>query len=126
MGVTPSKVYQLLLFKGRAVGGGLSDTRRRAQRLEQGTHEGEAGVSALRKPECGVAGGARPLGGRDTIKALPSLTIQGAGGRGRTEQRPPRSTEAGAELLRRRSRSRCSAQAGVRSGGRGEAAWWGL
>ena len=62
-GDTLSRLYQLLLFKGRAVGGGLSDTRRRAQRLELGSCEGEAGVGALRKPECGVAGGVRPLGG---------------------------------------------------------------
>ena len=62
-GDSPSEAYQLLLFKGRAVGGGLSDTRRRARRQKLGSCEGEAGVSALRKPECGVAGGARPLGG---------------------------------------------------------------
>lgn len=63
MGGTLSRLYQLLLFKGRAVGGGLSDTRRRARRQKPGSCEGEAGVGALRRLEGGVAGGARPLGG---------------------------------------------------------------
>ena len=63
MGDTPSRLYQLLLLKGRAVGGGLSDTRRRARRQKLGSCEGEAGVGALRRREGGVAGGVRPLGG---------------------------------------------------------------
>ena len=62
-GLTHSRLHQLLLFKGRAVGGGLSDTRRRARRPELGSCEGAAGVGALRRLEGGVAGGARPLGG---------------------------------------------------------------
>ena len=62
-GDTLSKAYQLLLFKGRAVGGGLSDTRRGARRQKLGSCEGEAGVGALRRLEGGVAGGTRPLGG---------------------------------------------------------------
>ena len=86
---TYSKLYSLKLIKGRAVGGGLSDTRRRARRQKLGSCEGEAGVGALRRLEGGVAGGARPLGGRYTLKALPALTIQGAGGRGRAERHPP-------------------------------------
>ena len=65
-GVTLSRLYQLLLFKGRAVGGGLSNARRGARRQKPGSCEGEAGVGARRKPECGVVGGARPLGGADT------------------------------------------------------------
>ena len=63
MGVSPSEAYQLLLLKGRAAGGGLSDTRRRARRQKLGSCEGEAGVGARRRLEGGVAGGARPLGG---------------------------------------------------------------
>ena len=58
-----SRAYQLLLLKGRAVGGGTSDTRRGARRQKLGSCEGGAGVGALRKPECGVVGGTRPLGG---------------------------------------------------------------
>ena len=63
MGVTHPGFYQLLLFKGRAAGGGLSDTRRRARRQKLGSCVGEAGVGALRRLEGGVVGGARPLGG---------------------------------------------------------------
>ena len=62
-GDIPSKAYQLLLFKGRAVGGGQSNAHRVARKPEQGSREGEAGVGALRRLECGVVGGARPLGG---------------------------------------------------------------
>lgn len=63
MGVTLSRLYQLLLFKGRAVGGGLSNAHRGARRQKLGSCEGEAGVGALRRLEGGVVGGARPHGG---------------------------------------------------------------
>ena len=60
-----------------------------------------------RSQEGGVVGGAKPLGGRYTLKDLPTLAIQGAGGRGRTEQRPqwsPRGEAERAELWVGRSR----------------------
>ena len=63
VGVTLSRLYQLLLLKGRAVGGGLSNAHRGARRLKLGSCEGEAGVGTLRRLEGGVMGGARPLGG---------------------------------------------------------------
>ena len=63
MGVTHPGFYQLLLFMGRAAGGGLSNAHRGARRQKLGSCEGEAEVGALRRLVGGVVGGARPLGG---------------------------------------------------------------
>ena len=62
-GVTPSKVYRLLLFKGRAVGGGLSNGRSGARSAEHGGGACGEGEVPMRSREGGVVAGARPLGG---------------------------------------------------------------
>ena len=64
VGVTPSKVHRLLLFKGRAVGGGLSNARSGAREAKPSRCACPAGFAAERSREGGVVGGAKPLGGR--------------------------------------------------------------
>ena len=82
VGDTPSKTSPLLLLKGRAVGGGLSNDRRVETRSEHCSCGCNADAGAMRRPRIGVAVGAKPLGGRYTLKDIPSLAIQRAGGRG--------------------------------------------
>ena len=58
-----SRLYQLLLFKGRAVGGGLSNGRRGACTTKRSLCACAAGSEAQRRRAGGVVAGARPLGG---------------------------------------------------------------
>lgn len=121
---TYQRFYQLLVIKGRAVGGGLSDTRRVARPTKRSRCACNAGSAAERRRAGGVAGGTKPLGGRYTLKDLPTLAIQGAGGRGRTEQRPQWSPRGEAKPLCLPCRLCGRAKPRGRSCGRGEAAWW--
>ena len=63
MGVTPSKAYQLMLLKGRAVGGGANNGRRGALEAGRSRCACLAGSAAKLSRKGGVVAGASPLGG---------------------------------------------------------------
>ena len=72
MGVTPSRLYPLQVIKGRAVGGGPSNGHRGDREATRSRCACLPGSAAEVSRTGGVVAGARPLGGRYTLKALPS------------------------------------------------------
>ena len=69
---TYSKFYQLLVIKGRAVGGGLSNGHRGDPEASRSRCACLPGSAAKLSRRGGGVAGARPLGGRYILKAPPS------------------------------------------------------